>query len=179
MCLQSVTSEQYVTIWYGTGAVLASSLSIRKKTLGECVQVRVASSILLVAAVVLLLMTPAACKTDGISEHFSAVTPALNATNIGSFFTVTGGAVDVVGGPSAAGFAASRVREVLGYGWQHRGGRADQQGDDVPGAGHIQLELRSDWLATRPDHVDDRHLGVSVQPDLHPRQFRRHRRHCE
>lgn len=52
--------------------------------------VRVASSILLVAAVVLLLMAPAACKADGISENFSAVTPALNATNIGSFFAVTG-----------------------------------------------------------------------------------------
>jgi hypothetical protein len=60
--------------------------------------VRVACSILLVAAVVLLLMAPAACKADGISENFNAVTPALNATNIGSFFTVTGGTVDIVGG---------------------------------------------------------------------------------
>jgi hypothetical protein len=50
---------------------------------------------LLVAVVVLLLMAPAACKADGISENCSAVTPALNATNIGSFFTVTGGAADV------------------------------------------------------------------------------------
>lgn len=59
---------------------------------------RVASSILLVAAVALLLIAPSACKADGISENFNAVTPALNASNIGSFFTVTGGAVDIVGG---------------------------------------------------------------------------------
>jgi len=59
---------------------------------------RVASSVLLVAAVALLLIAPTACKADGISENFNAVTPALNASNIGSFFTVTGGAVDVVGG---------------------------------------------------------------------------------
>jgi PEP-CTERM motif len=59
---------------------------------------RVASSILFVAAVALLLIAPTACKADGISENFNAVTPALNATNIGSFFTVTGGAVDIVGG---------------------------------------------------------------------------------
>jgi PEP-CTERM motif len=59
---------------------------------------RVASSILLVAAVALLLIAPAACKADGISENFNAVTPALNASNIGSFFTVTSGTVDIVGG---------------------------------------------------------------------------------
>ena len=65
---------------------------------------RVASSILLVAAVALLLIAPSACKADGISENFNAVTPALNASNIGSFFTVTGGAVDIVE-PSLAVFA--------------------------------------------------------------------------
>jgi hypothetical protein len=59
---------------------------------------RVASNILLVAAVALLLMAPALCKADGISENFTGVTPALNASNIGTFFTVTGGAVDIVGG---------------------------------------------------------------------------------
>jgi hypothetical protein len=59
---------------------------------------RVASSILLISAVALLLIAPAACKADGISENFNAVTPALNASNIGMFFTVTGGAVDIVGG---------------------------------------------------------------------------------
>jgi hypothetical protein len=59
---------------------------------------RVASSILLISAVALLLIAPAACKADGISENFNAVTPALNASNIGTFFTVTGGAVDIVGG---------------------------------------------------------------------------------
>src|SRR5260370_17619133 len=59
---------------------------------------RVASSILLVAAVASLLMAPAACKGDGIRENFTGVTPALNASNIGTFFTVTGGAVDIVGG---------------------------------------------------------------------------------
>jgi hypothetical protein len=58
---------------------------------------RVASSILLISAVTLLLIAPAACKADGISENFNAVTPALNASNIGTFFTVTGGAVDIVG----------------------------------------------------------------------------------
>jgi hypothetical protein len=45
---------------------------------------RVGSSILLISAVALLLIAPAACKADGISENFNAVTPALNATNIGS-----------------------------------------------------------------------------------------------
>ena len=59
---------------------------------------RVASSMLLVVAVALLLIAPAACKADGISENFNAVTPALNATNIGSFFSVTSGTVDIVGG---------------------------------------------------------------------------------
>src|SRR5260370_34622568 len=131
--------------------------------------VRVASSVLLVAAVVLLLMAPAACKADGSSENFSAVTPALNATNIGSFFTVTGGAVDVVGGP-LFGWLCSLLSR--GTAWMAAAGTADQPGDDVPGSGHIHLELRSDWLAAPPDHVEDRHLGVSGQPDLHPRQFR-------
>ncbi len=59
---------------------------------------RAAYGILLVAAVAVLLIAPAVCKADGISENFNAVTPALNATNIGSFFTVTSGTVDIVGG---------------------------------------------------------------------------------
>jgi hypothetical protein len=59
---------------------------------------RVASNILLIAAVPLLPMAPAACKGDGISENFTGVAPALNASNIGTFFPVTGGAVDIVGG---------------------------------------------------------------------------------
>jgi len=58
---------------------------------------RVASSILLISAVALLLIAPTSCKANGISENFNAVTPALNASNIGTFFTVTGGAVDIVG----------------------------------------------------------------------------------
>ncbi len=59
---------------------------------------RAAYGILLVAVVAVLLIAPAVCKADGISENFNAVTPALNATNIGSFFTVTSGTVDIVGG---------------------------------------------------------------------------------
>jgi hypothetical protein len=83
--------------------------------------VRVASSILLAAAA-LLLMAPAACKTDGISENFSAVTPALNATNIGSFFTVTGGAVDVVGGP-LFGWLCSLLSPGTAWIWMAAPGR--------------------------------------------------------
>lgn len=49
-------------------------------------------------AVALLLIAPAPSKADGISENFNGVTPTLNASNIGTFFTVTSGAVDVVGG---------------------------------------------------------------------------------
>lgn len=59
---------------------------------------RFVSIILLVAAVALLLIAPAPCKADGISENFDALTPSLNATNLGPFLTVTGGSVDVVGG---------------------------------------------------------------------------------
>jgi len=55
---------------------------------------RAASGIMLVAA----MAFPAACKADRIGENFNELTPALNATNIGPFFTVTGGTVDIVGG---------------------------------------------------------------------------------
>jgi hypothetical protein len=55
------------------------------------------SIFLKVAALALLLISPAVSRADSISENFNELTPALNATNIGAF-TVTGGAVDVVGG---------------------------------------------------------------------------------
>lgn len=42
-------------------------------------------------------ISPTISKANSISENFDALTPALNATNIGAF-TVTGGSVDVVGG---------------------------------------------------------------------------------
>jgi hypothetical protein len=45
-----------------------------------------------------LLIAPAPCKADGISENFDGLTPKLNATNLGPFFTVTAGTVDIVGG---------------------------------------------------------------------------------
>jgi hypothetical protein len=55
------------------------------------------SRILQLAAVCLLLISPAISKADSISENFNALPTMLNATNIGAF-TVTGGSVDVVGG---------------------------------------------------------------------------------
>ena len=54
-------------------------------------------TILKVAVLSLLLIAPVISKADSISENFNSLTPMLNATNIGAF-TVTGGAVDVVGG---------------------------------------------------------------------------------
>jgi PEP-CTERM motif len=48
---------------------------------------------MLVAAVALLLIASAACKADRIGENFNELTPALHATNIGPFFTVTVGTV--------------------------------------------------------------------------------------
>src|SRR5262249_15598791 len=103
---------------------------------------RVASSILLISAMALLLIAPAACKADGISENFNAVTPALNATNIGSFFTVTGGAVDIVGGALFGGLCVAPTSgNCLDMDGSTGGGRADQLGGDVPGSGHVQAEL--------------------------------------
>lgn len=55
------------------------------------------SRILKLAAASLFLILPVISKADSISENFNALTPKLNATNIG-VFTVTGGSVDVIGG---------------------------------------------------------------------------------
>ena len=102
---------------------------------------RVASSILLISAVALLLIAPAACKADGISENFNAVTPALNASNIGTFFTVTGGAGNIVGDGLFGSLAWHRHP---GTAWillaaPERPGRLVPR--DVPGSRQIHPEL--------------------------------------
>jgi hypothetical protein len=53
-------------------------------------------TVLKVAVLSLLLISPVISKADSISENFDALTPTLNATNVGAF-TVTSGTVDVVG----------------------------------------------------------------------------------
>ena len=68
--------ERHGLVWN----LLSPRTSARKTLEGVCPMLRVASNILLVAAVALLLMAPAACKADGISENFTEVTPALNAS---------------------------------------------------------------------------------------------------
>jgi hypothetical protein len=59
-------------------------------------------TILIIAVLSLLFISPVISKGDSISENFNTHTSMLNATNIGTF-TVTGGAVDVVGGVSFGG----------------------------------------------------------------------------
>jgi hypothetical protein len=91
-----MSAEEYYGDWY----TVASDRKIcgpENTTYPQRERLRSMRTILKVAVLSLLLISPFISKADSISENFNALTPALNATNIGAF-TVTGGAVDVVGG---------------------------------------------------------------------------------
>jgi len=51
----------------------------------------------LLASLLLIFVWPVVAKADAVQENFNELTPSLNATNLGAF-SVTSGAVDLVGG---------------------------------------------------------------------------------
>ena len=134
---------------------------------------RAASGILLVAAVALLLIAPAACKADGISENFNELTPALNATNIGSFFTVTGGTVDIVGG---ALFGSLCVAPESGNCLDMDGstGTAGQISSAMmslaPGTYKLSFDLIGSQRGVQT--LTNCHARIALWRDLRPCQFR-------